>query len=197
MLFKRKNKENFWLKIRDFVWPRCGWKRSFLYIKHRLIRLPHSTRDIAMGLSAGVVISWTPTLSLQLLQCYIFCKIVRANFLASVLGSLIGNPWTFPIFFWISYLVGDFFLSTTGLGSFINIISGGAVIPDDHGSGMLGFIPMLIGGYIMAILTFPICYYIFFYLIEGARAAKIKMGEKVHVIKEHRNEVKMSKKKNK
>lgn len=194
MLFKRKHKESLWLRVRDAIWPRSGWKRSFLYIKHRLLRLPHSTHDIAMGLSAGMVISWTPTWGFQLLQCFIFCKATRANFLAALLGSLVGNPWTFPILIWISYLVGDFFLSITGLENFFHILGGDTIVPDEKGYGMTAFIPTLVGGYIMALVTFPVCYYSFFYMITGARAAKVKVGKKVHDIKEHRQEVKSVKK---
>ena len=200
MLFKRKNKQSIWSKARDVIWPRCGWKRSFLYIKHRVLRLPHSTHDIAMGLSAGCVVSWTPTWGLQLLQCFVFCKITRANFLAALLGSLFGNPWTFPILIWISYMAGSFFFDITGLDEFIYIWRGGEVVEGPHEYHIGAFLPTLVGGYIMALLTFPAFYYSFFFMIKGARAAKTKVGQKVHVIgekvhdiKEHRREVKQAK----
>lgn len=201
MLFKRKKKQPLWLKIREMIWPKSGWKRTFLYIKHRVLRLPHSTRDIAMGLASGCAVSWTPTWGIQILQCFIFCKIVRANFLASVLGTTFGNPWTFPILIWIAHLVGTFFIDVTGLDTYFSMIGKNTVVPDDHGLGVTAFIPTLIGGYIMAVLTFPFFYYGFYYMIEAGRAAKKKVGktahvfvEKVHNIKEHRQEKKEEKK---
>ena len=202
MLFKRKHKKPLWLMARDMVWPTCGWKRSFLYIKHRVLRFPHSTRDISMGLAAGCVVSWTPTWGIQILQCYIFCKIVRANFIASVLGTTFGNPWTFPILIWTAHLVGKYFIDVTGLETYFDLIGYNTVVPDDHGSVVTAFIPTLIGGYIMAVLTFPLFYYGFYYMIQGARAAKKKVGktahvitDKVHDIVEHRKEIKENKKK--
>ena len=186
------------------IWPRSGWKRSFLYIKHRVLRLPHSTHDIAMGLSAGCVVSWTPTWGFQILQCFAFCKITRANFLASLLGSLFGNPWTFPILIWTSYTVGSLFFDITGLEKYIHLWRGGEEIVGREEYEMGAFLPMLVGGYIMALLTFPVFYYSFFYMIKAARAAKTKVGQKVHVIgekvhdiKEHRKEVKQAKKEQK
>lgn len=201
MLFKRKNKQSIWSKLRDFIWPRSGWKRSLLYLKHRILRLPHSARDISMGLAAGCVVSWTPTLGVQILQCFIFCKITRANFFASVVGTVFGNPWTFPILFWIAHIVGSYFLEITGLYKYFLLMGADTVVSPDHEYEMVAYIPTLVGGYIMAVLTFPIFYYVFYYLITGARAAKTKVGEKVHVIgekvhdmKEHRKEVKQAKK---
>ena len=204
MLFKRKNKQPFLLKIKTMLWPSGGWKRSFFYIKHRILRLPHSTHDIAMGLSAGCAVSWTPTWGIQILQCYIFCKIFRANFPASVLGTTFGNPWTFPILIWISYMVGTFFIGITGLESYFDLMGSKTIVPDENGYGMTAFMPTLIGGYVVAVMTFPLFYYGFYYLIEGGRAAKKKVGktahvisekvhvisEKVHDIKEHRKEKK-------
>ena len=190
MLFKRKYKQSLWLKIREMIWPSSGWKRSFIYIKHRVLRLPHSTHDIAMGLSAGCVVSFTPTWGFQILQCFVFCKVVRANFLASVLGTTFGNPWTFPIFMWVSYMVGDYFLNITGLENYLDIIGAKTVLSDGEEHDVNAFIPMLVGGYIMAVVGFPVFYYSFYYVIEGARAARVKVRTKVHDIKEHRKEKK-------
>jgi hypothetical protein len=204
MLFKRKNKQSLWSKTREIVWPRAGWSRTFRYVRHRVLRLPHSTRDIAMGLAAGCVVSWTPTWGIQILQCLVFCKITRANFLASVIGTLFGNPWTFPILIWISYIVGAFFLEVTGLEDYFMFLSSDTVvhadIPADRDYHMPAFIPTLVGGYMMAVLTFPLFYYSFYYMIKAARAAKTTVGakvhvigEKVHTIKEHRQGLKQVK----
>lgn len=197
MLFKRKNKKSFLRVIRDIIWPRSGWKRSFLYIKHRLVRIPHSTRDIAMGLASGCVVSWTPTFPFQILQCLIFCRVFKASFPAALLGTIFGNPWTFPILFMIAYHVGQFFLDITGLEDFFIMLAGETELFKQDGFGVEKFLPTLVGGYMMAVLTFPIFYYGFYYMIEAARAAKYKVGrtahvisEKVHDIKEHRKEKK-------
>ena len=190
MLFKRKIKQSIWQKLRNYLWPVMGWKRTFIYIKHRVLRLPHSTHDIAMGLAAGCVVSWTPTWGIQILQCYIFCKIVRANFLASLLGTTFGNPWTFPILIWISYMVGSVFIDVTGLESYFNLLGSKTVVPSDQGYGMTAFIPTLIGGYLMAVLTFPIFYYGFYYMVKAGRAAQMKVSTKVHDIIDHRKEKK-------
>jgi uncharacterized protein (DUF2062 family) len=197
MLFQRRKRQSLFRKLKNFMWPSSGWKRSLLYIKHRLIRLPYSTHNIALGLAAGCVVSWTPTWGIQILQCYVFCKITRASFLASVLGTTFGNPWTFPILIWISHMVGQAFVDVTGLENYFDMIGGPTVVPDDHGFGVTAFIPTLVGGYIMAALTFPLFYYSFYYFLRAARAAQSRvkskvhdLAEKVHDIKEHRQDKK-------
>lgn len=181
MLFKRKKPLTLTQHAKKAFQPLSKWKRDFVYIKHRLLRLPHSTHDIAMGLSAGCVVSWTPTWGLQILQCYVFCKLFRANFLASLLGTLSGNPWTFPILMWISYIVGDFVVSHTVLEQLVTLKTG-EEYSEHEGFGVQSFFPMLIGGYIMAFATFPIFYLTFYSLIEGARKTRNIVGKTVHHI---------------
>lgn len=184
MVFKRRNKKSWFAWARDFVWPRIGWKRSLIYIKHRIIRLPHSARDIAMGLAFGCVVSWTPTWGLQLVQCYIFSKITRANFPAALIGSVFGNPWTFPILIWISYIVGNFFMEVTNLHQFFDWIGVQGIAMENQHSPVIAFIPTLVGGYIMAVLTFPLFYYPFYYMIIGARKAQMTARAKVQTFKD-------------
>ena len=34
---------------------------------------------------------------------------MRGNLIAATVGSVVGNPWTFPIFFFIAYKIGLLF----------------------------------------------------------------------------------------
>lgn len=233
MLFKRRNKQSLWRRGREILWPRSGWKRTFKYIKYRLIRLPHSTHDIAMGMAAGAVVSWTPVFGFHILQCFIFCKIFRANFLASVLGTTLGNPWTFPFLLWISYQVGrivinlfasdfdyiddtettqaSFYSALIVLGDFIKLGVADIInycahlmnlesvihyemkdipISDLTNYSKVIFLPMLVGGYIMVFLTFPLFYYGFYYMVKAARAAKMRVSSGVHNLIDKRREKK-------
>ncbi len=190
MILKRKNKEALLSKVRNAIWPRMGWKRTLTYYKHRVLRIPHSTHDIAMGLASGCVVSWTPTFPFQILQCFIFCKIVRANFPAALLGTLFGNPWTFPILFTIAYSVGHMILNVTGLDDLLIFLIGDSALFKEDGFGMEKFIPTLIGGYIMAVLSFPAFYYAFFYMITAGRASRNVVKKRVHTIIEHRHDKK-------
>ena len=191
MLFKRRNKQPIWLRARDMIWPPSGFKRSFLYLKHRLIRLPANNRSVAMGLTIGCIISWTPTMPFQILQCFILCLILRANFLAAVIGTVIGNPWTFSFLSLASYEAGKFILTVAGFGelmtvdvNLINILKNLVVYPKEV------WWPAVLGGYILAIITLPAFYYTFYYLVKAERAALKKVVRKVYTLQEHRKEKK-------
>jgi uncharacterized protein len=67
---------------------------------HRLSRLPGSSYSIAAGFACGAAISCTPFVGLHIVISGIIAWIIRGNILASAIGTIVGNPWTFP-FIWV------------------------------------------------------------------------------------------------
>lgn len=170
MLFKRRDAEPWKQKLRNLIWPSMGFRRVFDYYKHRSIRIPASEHSIAAGLAFGCLVSWTPTFGTHLLQCALFCWVTRTNFIASVIGSAFGNVVTTPILMLISYHVGKIMMSAFGYDDVLPHITDGI---DEHEISAPGiFLPTLIGGYTVGILTFPLFYYPFYYIVKGARAAR-------------------------
>ncbi len=178
MLFKRRDKEEFWNKARNLLWPKMGWRRVADYWKHRTIRIPAGEYAIAMGLYLGCAVSWTPTFGTHLLQCLFFCWLFRANFFAAFIGSAFGNFWTTPFLMFISYEVGKTILLFFGLDNLVMDYTGKFTWDVLMEQGWRAFFPALIGGYTVAILSFPFFYYPFFYMIKGAKAARQKVIER-------------------
>lgn len=178
MLFKRGKSLSLYKKIRDFFWPSIGWKRSFSYIKHRAIRINASNYAVAAGLAFGASISFTPVLGFHIIQSFVLCFIFRANFLAAILGTIFGNPWTFPLLFFISYKVGWLLLSVTGVDVMIaqNEIDMSFKAIKSAPWDILK--PMFVGGYVMALITFPVFYSGFYVMVKSARAARLKIIKK-------------------
>lgn len=85
--------------MREFVWPTAGWNRSTRYVFHRVARIPGSAYSLAAGFACGAAISFTPFLGLHFVLAALLAYIMRANILASAIGTVVGNPWTFP-FIW-------------------------------------------------------------------------------------------------
>ena len=105
-MFQRRSKPNLVVRLREFFWPSSGWHRSTRYVFHRVARIPGSSYSIAAGFACGAAISMTPFVGLHFVLSAILAYIIRANILASAIGTAIGNPWTFPfIWVWI-YNVG-------------------------------------------------------------------------------------------
>lgn len=90
----------------------------------QLKRLKGTPYSIAAGFACGVAISFTPFIGFHLILAAITAWIIRGNVVSSAIGTLIGNPWTFP-FIWIAVLsTGNFLLGdivTAGQVNFIRI----------------------------------------------------------------------------
>lgn len=155
------------------------------YTKHRMVRLSDTSYRIAAGLACGAAISFTPLVGTHFIQAGVLAFVLRANLLASFVGTFIGNPWTFPIIWWCSFRVGSYLFSWFGW-------QGPADVPDaftlDEIWDLLWaqpldvFLPWMLGGYIIAFFAWFPSYFIYYFLIEGARAAR----QKVRVRKIHR-----------
>jgi len=84
----------------------------------RLKQLKGTPYSIAAGFACGVAISFTPFIGFHLVLAAIIAWIIRGNIISSALGTLIGNPWTFP-FIWVAVLsTGNFIL---GIGTVDNV----------------------------------------------------------------------------
>lgn len=99
-MFLRRQKSSFISKVRDFFWPKCGFRRSFSYIFHRLARLPGTPYALAGGFACGAAISFTPFVGLHFFLGGVWAWVIRGNILSSAIGTAVGNPWTFP-FIWV------------------------------------------------------------------------------------------------
>mgnify|MGYP000309277846 CR=1 FL=1 len=78
-------------------------------LKLKVFRIRDFPEAVAIGLSWGAAVSFTPLLGFHLIICYLGTWLMRGNLIAATVGTIIGNPWTFPFFFYIDYKIGLFF----------------------------------------------------------------------------------------
>lgn len=103
---------------------RLAWRRRLRrfplrmnprHILYRLKRLPADPHAIAVGFASGAGLSCTPLFGLHFLLALALAWILRGNMIAAAIGTVIGNPLTFPIFVSVSYLIGStLFMSEAG-----------------------------------------------------------------------------------
>lgn len=90
-----------------------------------VIKLKHlggTPYSIAAGFACGVAISFTPFIGFHLILAAVTAWLLRGNVVSSAIGTLIGNPWTFP-FIWIAVLMtGHFFLGQTDLSANVDFL---------------------------------------------------------------------------
>lgn len=106
MVFKRRKPLSTAQVIRDSFYPRTGWRRAIEYLGHRLKRLPDTPHKICLGLACGVFVSFSPLFGFHFIYAGLIAFILRGNILASFLGTLFGNPLTFPFIATLSLGLG-------------------------------------------------------------------------------------------
>ncbi|MEO8530723.1 MAG: DUF2062 domain-containing protein [Deltaproteobacteria bacterium] len=106
-MFKRRTPRTWSRAIRETIYPPGGWKRAAGYVLMRLKRLPDTPQRIARGVAAGVFLAFSPLYGLHFIVTFLAAFVIRANVLAAVLASLIGNPLTWPLIITASLATGE------------------------------------------------------------------------------------------
>lgn len=145
------------------------------YLKHRVLRIADNTHNISLGLAIGLGISFTPLLGTHFVQAGALAFIFRANVAAAILGTFVGNPLTFPFFWWAGISAGGFIFALFGLSAEANIpvhLDAAAMwkIITSHPWDL--FMPWMVGGYLLAIASIPAAYYVYYNLVTAAKIAK-------------------------
>lgn len=196
MIFRRRDRRPPLRAIADFLWPRGGWGRAAMYVKHRIRRLPDSPERIARGVWAGVFTSFTPFFGFHFIVAGSLAFVMRGNILAALMATFFGNPLTFVLIGAVSMRVGHWLLGThfekanVSLGekfaeaaeslwfNFKAIFT--SEVADWHSLSVFYdevFFPYLVGGVIPGIITATVAYIISLPLIfayQKRRRDKIK-----------------------
>ena len=177
---------------RQMLWPKMGWWRLVKYYRVRIVRLSASAESIAVNLAGGSAMSLTPFFGIHIFVAMGFAWLigVRVNIIAATVGTFIGNPWTFPLFLYLEHKLGSWILSWLGTHETSEDFDPDALI-EQQNEGFWSlmsylwdnfadiFIPTAIGGTILALVSYPFFYMLYFYLVRGAqRARKMRMKQK-------------------
>jgi uncharacterized protein len=188
-LFRRRKKQSFLIKVREFLWPSAGWRRAGHYMKHRLARIDGSPYAIAAGFASGAAVSFTPFVGFHFIFAAIIAWIVRGNILTSAIGTAVGNPWTFPFIWAASYNVGINLLggaATNDLMGQLDKMFGNFTIVDlvNDPLNALGpfletiFFPMLLGGTIIGASLWFFIYWPIYKLVSEYKIKQLKRRQK-------------------
>lgn len=112
MVFKRRDRLPIWQAALQSVWPKGGWARAAVYVKHRLRRLPDTPRKVSRGIMVGVFTTFTPLYGLHFFLAAGLAVAVRGNVMAALLGTFFGNPLTYVPIAVVSLNLGHFMLGT-------------------------------------------------------------------------------------
>ena len=139
------------------------------YTLYRLARLPGTPHSIAAGFACGVAMSFTPLVGVHILLALFLSWLIGGSFLSAIIGTIVGNPWTFPFIWlwiynfglWLGFATVD--AGQADFGAFFADLIDASLRVD------MGFIvdrawpilaPMLVGGAITALAVWLSFYFI-------------------------------------
>lgn len=180
MIFKRRERAPLADRLREALYPRKGFWRGVEYIRKRMHRLPDSPHRIAVGFACGAFVSFTPFFGFHFFLAALLAWLLRGNVLASLFGTIVGNPLTFPFIsvssLWIGrWMLGryhggsEFAAVTRAFAEALNSIEATVKSWFGYGpsmwDGILGFLdevflPYLIGGILPGLVTAVVCYWL-------------------------------------
>jgi len=180
-MFKRRKAMTRMDRIRSVLWPDRGFRRLFSYVIQRIKRMPGSTLSIAVGAAWGVAVSFLPFVGLHLLVGMMLAYLTRGNLLACLFGTFIGNPWTFPLFFYLDYRLGAFILSEMGgdVKSLGGTMSEFVTVFLADPAALIGalFAPIVVGSLILGTIAWFAGFGATYWAVAGWRAHRAKRLE--------------------
>ncbi|MBI5379725.1 MAG: DUF2062 domain-containing protein [Nitrospirae bacterium] len=86
-------------------------RRWLRYQYLNLVRIDDTPEKIAWGMALGVFLGFFPTFGLGIILAVVLSAYFHINKVAAVLGTFVMNPWTSPIVWTGSYLLGAHLLN--------------------------------------------------------------------------------------
>lgn len=156
---------------------------------HRIARIDGTPYAIAAGFASGAAVSFTPFVGLHLIFAAIIAWVVRGNILTSAIGTAVGNPWTFPFIWALTYNLGVYLLgwhATDDLMGNLDEMFGNFTIVDlvNDPFNALGpfletiFFPMLLGGIIIGSALWFLFYWPVYKLVSEYKIKRLKKRQK-------------------
>ncbi len=142
-------------------------KRASLFYFLKLVRVKDSRDKLAVGFACGSMVSFTPFIGFHFFLAVIFAYILRGNIVASLIGTFIGNPFTFPFIWIFIYKVGNIFFKNDQNFSFE------LTFQSLFQQGYDILIPMLIGSLIVSIPIWLISYYTVKFMMLSFKKRKV------------------------
>ena len=120
------------------------------------------------------MVSFTPLLGLHFILAVIFAYLIRGNFIAALIGTVVGNPITFPFIWGLIYKIGTY-LTNIKLQKITHEINFEMIINQTYEI----FFPMLLGGIIIAPLVWIITYYIIYSFVASFKTIIKKKNKRL------------------
>ena len=107
MPFGRKKKKGLITSIFNFIKVFFAFSRTKKYISLSIKRIKDTPQALSLGIATGISISFTPFIGLHALLAMLVSWIIGGSMAAALIGTLFGNPWTFPFIWYFTFEIGQ------------------------------------------------------------------------------------------
>jgi len=192
MPFGRKKKKKLIISLYNFIKIFFAFSRTKKYISLSIKRIKGTPQALSLGLATGIAISFTPFIGLHALLAIFISWVIGGSMAAALIGTLFGNPWTFPFIWYFTFEIGQFinygFLSyeeefsfkvikkevSTLLAIVKNIIIFANIFELEENVAKLKLIPFMVLGSIPLVFISWIFSYFSFLIIFKSYKKKVK-----------------------
>ncbi len=181
-MFAAREKPPLYKRLKEFFWPSMGMRRTWNYRMHRMARMDASPHTLSMGFAAGAFASFTPFVGVHFVLALVVAYVLRGNLITSAIGTVVGNPVTFP-FIWIaSYNMGAVMLGLSAkehvslhTDPSVGLFSDGPIAFAEMlwRSAEPVIWPMVLGGLPLGLLCGAICYMLVYGSLNRFRAGRV------------------------
>jgi uncharacterized protein (DUF2062 family) len=182
-MFRRRVPLSWQARLREIILPRKGFSRLYSYMAQRVLRMPGTPYSLAAGFACGVCVSFTPLIGFHLILAAVLAYVMRANMIAAWAGTIVGNPWTFPLIFILLHEIGSFIIFNTGL-------EGGLSIAGNHfyyAQFMQHFFPLVVGGMVMVVPSWLISFALAHWAVVSWRKHRLRRLTAKKQMRENKN----------
>lgn len=159
------------------AWPTRSFARSARYFFKRTLRVNATPYAIAMGVACGAFVSFTPLMGLHFFLAFALAYLLRANYFAAMVGTVVGNPITFPFIWAITYRVGSAILGDPARSDAEPQVDRPSAFTVE---AITSFVesawplikPMLIGGVPLGLTAAVACFFVTYGAVVGYQKAK-------------------------
>lgn len=174
----KSRRQNILHHLREFFWPTIGGAAFLRFMEIKVKRAKGSAHAIAFGLAAGAFVSFTPFVGLHSSMVLVLCYLFSGSYVMGIIGTLVGNPWTFPLIWIFTYRLGNAILDVHAPHPFPQELSLKLIMEDWNFYFDAFLWPMTVGGTPVGLLVGFILYRIIFSSVSVYRSSReLKLKE--------------------
>jgi len=176
-MFGSRRQSTWGRRLLNLVWPQRGFRRAWSHLLLRMSRLKACPHNLSIGFAAGAFASFLPFVGFHFVIAAALAVVVRGSVIASAIGTVVGNPITFPLIWFATYKIGVLLtgqsvpydhgdvdgLAKAGFGFNVEYFSG---VWQSLGSAVW---PMLVGALPLGLFCASVCYALVYMSIRGLR----------------------------